>query len=76
MLAKEVDVARIESLGFVEVTLALVPLASPPGDIGQLFGNPAAVRQEWSCLFKVTHRGVVIFQAGVVVMSLGQYGLA
>ena len=44
--------------------------------IRQRLKNPAAIRQELTCLLKVTHRGVVIPQAGVVVISLGQYGLA
>ena len=30
MLGEQVDVARVEPLGFVEVGLAPVPLASPP----------------------------------------------
>src|SRR5512133_3650523 len=69
-------VAWIEPLGFVEVRLAPVPLASPPLQIGQRFKNPAAIRQELACLLKVTHSGVVILQAGVVVISLGMQCLA
>src|SRR5256886_5726643 len=76
VLTEQVYVARIEPLGFVEVRLAPVPLASPPRDIGQRFRNPAAVGQELMCLLKVTHRGVVIFQASVVIFTLGQYSLA
>ena len=76
MLGEEVNVARVEPLGFVEIRFAPVPLASPPRDIGQRFRNPAAIRQELTCLLKVTHCGVVILQASVVVISLGQYGLA
>ena len=76
MLRKQGRVSRIESLSLVEVGLALLPLTSPPRDVGQRFRNLAAIRQELSCLLKVTHRGVVIFEAGVVVISLGQYGLA
>ena len=76
MLAEKVDVARVEPLGFVKVGFAPVPLASPPLDIGQGFRNPAAIGQKRTCLLKVAHRGVVIFQAGVVVIALGQYGLA
>ena len=34
VLGEQANVARVEPLGFVEVTLALVPLASPPRDIG------------------------------------------
>src|SRR4029077_11438880 len=74
-LSEEVDVARVEPLGFVKVCLAFVPLASPPRDIGKLLRNPAAIGQELTCLLKVAHRGVVILQAGVVVISLRQYGL-
>src|SRR6266446_298348 len=35
VLGEHVNIARIEALGFVEVTLAFVPLASPPRDIRQ-----------------------------------------
>src|SRR6266704_2620737 len=76
VLGEEVKVARVEPLGFVEVRLAPVPLASPPLQIGQRFKNPAAIWQELACLLKVTHRGVVILQAGVVVISLGMQSLA
>src|SRR5512132_2339791 len=69
-------VARVEPLGFVEVRLAPVPLASPPLYIGQRFKNPTAIGQELACLFKVTHRSVVVLQAGVVVISLGMQCLA
>ena len=34
VLAEQVDVARVEPLGFVKVGFAPVPLASPPRDIG------------------------------------------
>ena len=60
VLAEQVHVAWVEPLGFVEIRLAPVPLASPPRDIGQRFRNPAAIRQELTCLLKVTHGGVVI----------------
>src|SRR5207248_5084403 len=76
VLAEQLDVARVQPLGFVEVRLAPVQLASPPLQKRQRLKNPAAIRQELTCLLKVTHRGVVISQAGVVVISLGQYGLA
>src|ERR1700745_4542230 len=71
VLGEQVKVARVEPLRFVEVRLAPVPLASPPLQIGQRFKNPAAIWQELACLLKVTHRSVVILQAGVVVISLG-----
>src|SRR5204862_8046571 len=76
VLAQQGNIARIEPLSFVEVGFAPLPLASPPCDIGQRLRNLAAIRQELTCLLKVMHRGVVIFQAGVVVVSLGQHGLA
>src|SRR5437660_8784471 len=76
MLGEQVTVARVEPLGLIEVRFAPVPLASPPRDIGQRFRNLAAIRQELTCLLKVTHCGVVILQAGVVVIALGHYGLA
>ena len=76
VLGQQRNVARVAPLGFVEVTLALVPLAAPPCEIGQRFRNPAAIGQEWTCLFEVMHRGVVILQAGVVVLSPGYYGFA
>src|SRR5437773_12151162 len=60
VLTEKVNVARIEPLGFVEVRLAPVPLASPARDIGQRFRNLAAIRQKLTCLLKVTHGGVVI----------------
>ena len=61
VLEEEVNVARVEPLGFVEVRLAPVPLASSPRNIGQRFRNPAAIWQELMCLLKITHRGVIIF---------------
>ena len=76
MLAEQANVARVEPLGFVEVALASVPLASSPLDISQGFRNPTAIGQKRSCLLKVTHRRVVILQAGVVVIALGMDGLA
>src|SRR2546430_8917245 len=76
VLGEQVNVARVEPLGFVEVRLAPVPLASSPCDISERLRNPAAIRQKLTCLLKVMHRGVVILQAGVVVISLGQYSLA
>src|SRR5439155_23889947 len=57
-------VARVKPLGFVEVRLAPVPLASPPCDVGQRFRNSAAIRQELTCLFKVTHCSVVVLETG------------
>src|SRR5207249_16843 len=76
MLSEQDDVAWVEPLGLVEIRLASVPLSSPSRDIGQRCKNLAVIRQELTCLLKVTHRGVVILQAGVVVIALGQHGLA
>src|SRR5205823_8536362 len=73
---EQVKVARVEPLGFVEVRLAPVPLASSPLQKRHRLKNQAAIRQELTCPVKVRHRSVVIPQAGVVVKSLGQYGLA
>ena len=60
VLGEQSNIARIEPLGFVEVGLALVPLASPACDIGQGFGNLTAIGQKRSRLLEVTDRGVVI----------------
>src|SRR5262249_60358231 len=76
MLREQGNVARIEPLSFVEIGLAPVPLTSPARDIGQRFRNLAAIRQKLTCLLKVTHRRVVIFQAGVIVIPPGQSALA
>ncbi len=43
VLGEEVSVARVEPLGFVEVRLALVPLASPSCDVGQRFRDAAVI---------------------------------
>src|SRR5437667_3873228 len=76
VLVEQVNVARVELLGFVEVCLAPVPLTSPSCDIGQELWNPAAIWQELARLLKITHCGVIILQAGVVVRALSQYSLA
>src|SRR5437870_12856384 len=55
MLSEQVNVARIEPLGLVEIRLTPVPLASSPRDIGQRCRNLAAIREERTCLLKVTH---------------------
>ena len=60
MLRKERNVAGVESLGFIEVRLAPVPLTAPSRNIGQQFRNLAAIRQELTSLLKITYRGVVI----------------
>src|SRR6266446_10105617 len=54
---EQVNVARIEPLGFVEIRFASVPLASPPCNVGQRLRYPAAIREELTCLLEVTHRG-------------------
>ena len=76
MLGEQVNVARIEPLGLVEVGLALVPLASPPIDVGKRFRNLTAIGQKRTRLLEITLRSAIIFQASVVVKALGQYGLA
>jgi hypothetical protein len=60
VLGEQLNVARVEPLGFVDVTLTLVPLTSPPRDISKLLRNPAAIGHQLTCLLKVMHRGVVI----------------
>src|SRR4029077_18051561 len=75
VLGEQVHVAWVETLGFVEIRLALVPLASRPRDIGQRVRNAAAIGQKLSRLLKVTHRRVVIFQTTVVIIAFGPYGL-
>src|SRR5262249_60454806 len=70
------NITWVEPLGLIEVRFAPVPLASSAREIGQRFRNPAAIGQKRTCLLKVTHRSVVILQAGVVIKSLGKYGLA
>src|SRR6266513_1399177 len=76
MLTEYVNVARIEPLGFVKVRLAAVPLALSSCNICDGFRNPAVIGQKRTRLLKVTQRGVVILQARVVVITLGQYRLA
>src|SRR5207249_11047074 len=46
VLGEQVNVARVEPLGFGEVRLGPVPLASPPRHVGQRLGNPTAIGQE------------------------------
>ena len=60
VVSKQPNVARIKPLGFVKIGLAPAPLTLPPSNIGQGFRNPAAIRQELTCLLKVTQRSVVI----------------
>ena len=76
MLGDQLPVARVESLGFVEVRLAPVPLASPPSNVRQRSRNPTTIWQKLTCLLKVTRRGIVILQTGVVVKTLGIQSLA
>src|SRR5215470_15831613 len=56
MLCEQGNVARVEPLGLVEIRLAPILLASSPRDRRQQRRNLAAIRQELTCLFKVTHR--------------------
>src|SRR5215831_19798333 len=61
LVSKQPNVEWVKPLGFVKIGLAPVPFTLPPGNIGQEFRNPAAIRQERTCLLKVTHCGVIIF---------------
>ena len=76
MLREQVNIAWVELLGFVELRLALLPIASPPFDVGQRLRNPTVIGQKLICLLKVSHRSAVVFQAGVVIKTLGEYSLA
>src|SRR5215471_629132 len=76
VVSKHPNVARVKPLGFVKIGLALAPFTLPPRNIGQGFRNPTAIRQELTCLLKVTQRGVVILQTSVMVIALGQNGFA
>jgi hypothetical protein len=71
MLSEHIDISRIESLGFDQIGLTLLPLALSAHDIGQRFRNPAAIRQERTRALKVTQRGPVILQTSIVVIALG-----
>ena len=53
-LAYQVNIAGVEPLGFVEVGIALVPLAPPPCDISERLRDPAAIGQKLTRLIKVT----------------------
>src|SRR5215510_7909162 len=70
VLGEEVRIARVEPHGFVEVRFAPLPLATPSCDVGQRFWNAAVIRQDLTCLLKITYRRVVILQATVVVIAL------
>ena len=76
MLREQVNVAWIELLGFVEVGLALVPIAAPSLDVRQRLRNLTVVRQKPICLLEIIDRSVVVLQAGIVIKALGEYGLA
>ena len=76
MLREQVNVAWIELLGFVEVGLALVPIAAPSLDVRQRLRNPAAIRQKAIRLLEIIHRSGVVLQAGIVIKALGEHSLA
>ena len=76
VLGEQPNVEWVEPLGFVKIRLAPVPLTLPPCNIGQGFRNPAAIRQEPTCLLKVTDCRVVILQTGVVVVAFRDERLA
>src|SRR5438094_10479680 len=46
VLGKYPNVTWVESLGFLEVVVTALPLASPPFEIGQGLKDPAAIGQE------------------------------
>src|SRR5262249_62237292 len=60
VLREQVNVARVESFSFVEIGLTLIPLASPACDIGKIFRDPAAIREELTRLLEITRAGVII----------------
>src|SRR5215468_82524 len=76
MLVEQVNIARIEPLRFVEMRLTLVPPASPACDISEELRNSTAIGQQLTRLLEITHGGVIILQAGVVIIALGEDGLA
>src|SRR5262249_40025186 len=76
MLREQVNVTRIEPLRFVETRLALIPPALPTCHVGEVFRDAAAIREELTRLLEKTRAGVVILQASVVIIALGQDGLA
>src|SRR6476619_5374273 len=53
MLCEQAHIARVETLGFVEIDLALVPLAAPACDKCQQLRNPAAIGQVLTCSLKI-----------------------
>src|SRR5262249_39867849 len=57
-------------LGFIEVRFASVPLALPTRDNSERCRNLTAIRQQPLRLFKITHRSVIILEAGIVIVSL------
>jgi len=71
VLSKQVNIAWVEALGFVKVGVATLPVASGSLDIGEGLKNPTVVRQQRMCLLQLTHGGVVILEAGVVIIALG-----
>ena len=66
VLGKKIYISWVEPLGFIEIRVASVPLAPSASNIGQRFRNPAAIGQERTCSFKITHCRVVILQGCVV----------
>ncbi|KAG0506267.1 MAG: hypothetical protein Udaeo_03570 [Candidatus Udaeobacter sp.] len=76
MLCKQGDIPRVESFGFIEIGLTSLPFPLPACYVGQQFRNPAAIGKKRTRLLKVTHSRVVVLQTGILVKSLGQYGLA
>src|SRR5262249_8178932 len=76
VLVKQVDVTRVEAFCSLEIRLALLPPALPPCDICEQLRNSTAIGQELACLLKMTYGGVIILQAGVVIIALGKNSLS
>ena len=76
MLSKKINITRVKALGFIEVCLALIPLAPSSCDIPQRFRYATAIWQKLACLLEITHCRVVILRASVMVISHGIQRLA
>ena len=68
-MTEQINVPRVQPLSFVKVGLALVPLTAPSAHVGKRLRHTTAIGQEFTGLLEVTNGGVVILQAGVMVMA-------
>ena len=59
-MREQVNVTWIEFLSFVEISVALVPVASPSLDISEGLRNATVIGQKLVCLLKVLNRSVVV----------------